>query len=71
LKSNGLILTATLKVKTYGKIVALLGVCGRIGQNDTQKQQNTMRFTCEENNSKFKAQRFLLAKQLWQQSNNF
>jgi hypothetical protein len=38
LKSNGLILTATLKVKTLGKIVALLGVCGRIGKNDAQNK---------------------------------
>ena len=33
-----LILTATLKVKTLGKIVALLGVCGRIGKNDAQNK---------------------------------
>jgi len=63
-----MILSATLKVKNLRKRVALLGVCGRIGKNDTQKQQNTMILTCEElTPKKFKYNSFIDQTELWQQ----
>ena len=63
-----MILTATLKVKTLGKIVALLGVCGRIGKNDTQNK-TIWDLLVKKITPSFK-HKVLLAKQLWQQGNN-